>query len=136
MTPVLVDSNVILDLFLDDPVWAQWSQQTLSRYSEYSVLCINPVIYTEISIGFDRIEDLETTISKAGFKILELSRETLFLTGKAFLAYRRNQGTSSHPLPDFYIGAQAAVLNIPLITRDKSRYRTYFPNVKLIHPDN
>lgn len=136
MNSVLVDSNVILDLFLDDPIWAEWSEKTLSRFSKVSTLCINPIIYTELSIGFRQIETLEKAIQKAGFKILEIPKESLFLTGKVFLQYRRNKGKKIHPMPDFYIGAQAAVLNVPLITRDKNVYRTYFPGIKLIHPDN
>ncbi len=134
MTGVLVDSNVILDIFLDDPKWADWSESTLERYSESSTLYINPIVYTEISIGFDRIEDLEYAVIKSGFKLLQISREALFLTGKAFLKYRKNKGTKLSPLPDFYIGAQAAVLGIELITRDVARYKTYFPNVRLVTP--
>lgn len=136
MKPVLIDSNVILDLFLNDPVWADWSEKTLIKYSQEKTLCINPIIYTEISIGFNRIETLEDAIQKAGFKILEIPKESLFLAGKVFVQYRRNKGNKIHPLPDFYIGAHAAVLNLSLITRDKARYQTYFPGVRLIHPDN
>lgn len=134
MTGILVDSNVILDIFLDDPKWADWSESTLERYSDNSTLYINTIIYTEISIGFDRIEDLEYAVINSGFKLLQISREALFLTGKAFLKYRKNKGTKSSPLPDFYIGAQAAVLGIELITRDAARYKTYFPNVRLVTP--
>ncbi len=136
MNPVLVDSNVILDLFLDDPIWADWSEKMLSDFSQTSTLCINPIIYTEISIGFHQIEVLEDAILKTGLKILDIPKESLFLTGKAFLQYRRSKGNKTHPMPDFYIGAHAAVLNIPLITRDKARFQTYYPSVKLIHPDN
>ena len=135
MNAVLVDSNVILDLFLDDPIWAEWSENTLKDVSKSSELCINPIIYTEISIGFYQIETLETAIQKAGFKLLDIPKESLFLAGKAFLQYRRNKGKKNNPLPDFYIGAQAAVLDLPLITRDRNRFRTYFPSVKLIYPD-
>lgn len=134
MTKVLVDSNVILDIFLDDPKWAEWSYTTLEDLSRLATLCINPIIYTEISISFSQIELLESAISAADFKIMEFSKETLFLAGKAFLKYRRRGGSKIHPLPDFYIGAQAAVLNLDLVTRDISRYRSYFPTVKLISP--
>lgn len=134
MTGILVDSNVILDIFLDDPRWADWSEATLERYSESSTLYINPIVYSEISIGFERIEDLEYALINGGFKILQISREALFLAGKAFLKYRKNKGTKSLPLPDFYIGAQAAVLGLELVTRDVARYQTYFPNVRLINP--
>ena len=112
MNGLLVDSNVILDIFLDDPVWAEWSEETLNQYGEANDLFINPIIYTELSIGFNRIEELEKAIEIAGFQILELPKEALFLAGKAFLQYRRSQGTKISPLPDFFIGAHAAVLNV------------------------
>ncbi len=134
MSDVLVDSNVILDLFLDDPRWADWSESVLSDYSMYSTLYINPVIYTEISIGFKSIEEVESVIGKGGFIMLEIPREALFLAGKVYLNYRKKKGTKLSPLPDFYIGAQAAVLGLDLITRDVGRYRTYFPTVRLISP--
>jgi len=134
MNGILVDSNVILDVFLDDPQWADWSESILERYSQSSTLYINPVVYTEISIGFKHIEDLESAILHAGFKMLPISREALFLTGKVFLKYRKNKGTKISSLPDFYTGAQAAVLGVELITRDVARYRTYFPTVRLISP--
>jgi predicted nucleic acid-binding protein len=134
MNGILVDSNIILDVFLNDPKWADWSESTLKRYSQQSTLYINPVVYTEISIGFERIEDLESAVFNGGFKILPFSKEALFLAGKAFLLYRKNKGTKISPLPDFFIGAQAAILNLELITRDEARYRTYFPTVRLITP--
>ncbi len=135
MTGILVDSNVILDVFLDDPKWADWSESALERYSESSTLYINPIVYTEISIGFERIEDLEYAIINGGFKMLQISKEALFLAGKAFLRYRKNKGAKISPLPDFYIGAQAAILGLKLITRDVARYRTYFPNVSWLVPN-
>ncbi len=135
MKGIFVDSNVILDVFLDDPKWADWSESTLERYSENSTLYINPIIYTEISIGFERIEDLEYAVINSGFKTVQLSKEALFLAGKAFLTYRKNEGTKVSPLPDFYIGAQAAVLGLELITRDITRYQTYFPTVRLVYPE-
>lgn len=134
MTGILIDSNIILDVFLDDPIWADWSETTLERYSENATLYINPVVYTEISIGFERIEDLEVAIITGGFKMLQIPKEALFLAGKAFLQYRKNKGSRRSPLPDFYIGAQAAILGLELITRDVTRYRTYFPTVKLVNP--
>ena len=135
MKGVLVDSNVILDIFLNDPDWADWSEAILGEYSVTSSLIINPIVYSEVSIGFERIEDLESAINKGGFQMLELPKEALFLAGKAFLKYRRAKGVKRSPLPDFYVGAQAAVLGMNLITRDTSRYRTYFPTVKLISPE-
>ena len=134
MTGVLVDSNVILDVFQDDPQWADWSEDQLSELGDDYPLYINPIIYTEISIGFEKIEELETAISGCGFSVRPLPREALFLTGKVFLQYRRKKGVKTAPLPDFYIGAHAAVAQLQLLTRDVSRYKTYFPTVKLIYP--
>jgi len=134
MKGVLVDSNIILDVFTDDPHWADWSVSVLEEYSNFSMLYINSIVYSEISVGFDRIEDLEAAIIKAGFQILDIPKEALFLAGKAYLKYKQSKGAKRSPLPDFFIGAQAAVLNTDLITRDASRYRSYFPTVKLIAP--
>lgn len=134
MKGVIVDSNVILDVFLNDPDWADWSEMMLNQHSTSGILYINSIIYTEISIGFNRIEELDAAITMAGFQILEIPKEALFLAGKAFLQYRRNEGTKTSPLPDFFIGAHAAVLDINLLTRDVSRYHTYFPTIKLITP--
>jgi predicted nucleic acid-binding protein len=134
MKGILVDSNVILDLFLNDPAWADWSEATLEKYSQQAILYINSIIYSEISIGFELIEDLEKAIGKAGFQMLEIPKEALFLAGKVFLKDKKRRGTKRTPLPDFFIGAQAAVLQLDLLTRDISRYRTYFPNVPLISP--
>ncbi len=134
MKGVLVDSNIILDVFLNDPKWADWSESTLEEYINYTALYINPIIYSEISIGFKLIEDLELAITKAGFQMLEIPKEALFLAGKAYLKYKKRKGVKRTPLPDFYIGAQAAVLNLNLITKDVSRYQSYFPTVKLITP--
>ncbi|MGA3084383.1 MAG: PIN domain-containing protein [Thermodesulfobacteriota bacterium] len=134
MRSVLVDSNIILDVFLNDPEWSDWSEATLENYSQQTILYINSIIYSEVSIGFAFIEDLEAAIAKAGFQMLDIPKEALFLAGKVFLKYRKRKGVKRTPLPDFYIGAQAAVLQLDLMTRDSSRYRTYFPNVKLICP--
>lgn len=135
MKGLLVDSNVILDIFLDDPNWADWSVATLSNASQNSTLYINQIVYTEVSIGFKKIEDLESALHAGGFEMLEIPKEALFLAGKAYLSYRKSKGTKKSPLPDFYIGAQAAVLGMDLITRDKGRYRTYFPTVRIIYPE-
>ena len=134
MRGIFVDSNIILDVFLDDPNWAEWSESKLEEFSSITKLFINPVVYSEVSIGFNRIEDLESALKRGGFDMLEIPKEALFLAGKAFLKYRKNEGTKRSPLPDFYMGAQAAILEMDLITRDESRYRTYFPTVKLISP--
>lgn len=134
MKGILVDSNIILDIFIDDPNWAEWSEAALSEYSVHTPLYINPIIYTEISIGFKKIEELETALLKGGFQMLEIPKEALFLAGKAFLKYKRSKGVKNSPLPDFFIGAQAAVLDLELITRDTKRVLTYFPTVKIISP--
>ena len=134
MDGVLVDSCVILDVLLEDPDWADWSEERLDHFDRSGSLYINAVIYTELSIGFDRIEELEDVITGAGFQWLTIPREALFLAGKAFVSYRRNSGTRVSPLPDFYNGAQASVMQLSLLTRDPARYRTYFPKVDLITP--
>jgi len=134
MKGVLVDSNVILDVFLNDLKWADWSEGKLEEYSDHTSLYINSIIYSEISIGFNFIEDLESAISKTGFQLLEIPKEALFLAGKAFIKYKRREGIKKTPLPDFFIGAQAAVLGLDLLTRDVARYQTYFPTVRLIKP--
>ena len=135
MGGILVDSNIILDVFLDDPNWADWSESKLEKFSSITKLFINPVIYSEVSVGFKRIEELESALTRSGFQMLEIPKEALFLAGKAFLKYRKNRGTKRSPLPDFYIGAQAAIFDMDLITRDMTRYRTYFPTVRLINPE-
>jgi len=132
MKGVLVDSNVILDLFLNDLKWAAWSEAKLEEYSNQTSLYINSIIYSEVSIGFKYIEDLESALSQAGFQMLEIPKEALFLAGKAFIKYRKREGTKKSPLPDFFIGAQAAVLDLDLLTRDAARYQTYFPTIRLI----
>ncbi len=131
---ILVDSNVILDIATEDATWFQWSSEALARYGETHILVINPIIYAEVSIGFDRIEDVEAVLSPPFFRRDPLPREAAFLAGKCFLAYRRKGGKKSSTLPDFFIGAHAAVAGIPLLTRDTSRYRTYFPKLKLVAP--
>ena len=134
MKGVLIDSNIVLDVFLNDPKWADWSESKLDEYDQLGILYINSIIYSEISIGFMRIEALESAIAKAGLQMLETPKEALFLAGKAYLKYKNRKGIKRTPLPDFFIGAQAAVQNLDLITRDVSRYQSYFPTVKLITP--
>ena len=131
---ILVDTNVLLDVFEDDAEWSNWSQDQLDSASVTETLAINPVIYSELSIGFARIEELEAVIEEASLTIEDIPREALFLAGKAYLRYRRSRGTKRSVLPDFYIGAHAAVMQWPLLTRDVSRYRAYFPTVSLIAP--
>jgi predicted nucleic acid-binding protein len=131
---VLVDTNVLLDVLQEDPTWAGWSQGQLEAASLAEPLAINPVIYSELSIAFERIEELEAVIAETKLSVEPIPREALFLAGKVFLEYRRRRGSRQHVLPDFYIGAHAAVLGIPILTRDVGRYRTYFPSVRLISP--
>ena len=132
---LLVDTNVILDVVQNDPAWAQWSQAQLDTASLRSALLINPIIYAELSIAYRRIEELEEMLSKGGLRVEPLPREALFLAGKAFLRYREQGGAKGGVLPDFFIGAHAAVAGIPLLTRDARRYRSYFPKLELVSPD-
>jgi predicted nucleic acid-binding protein len=132
---ILVDTNVLLDVFEDDAEWSDWSQDRLETASVTDTLAINPVIYSELSIGFARIEELEAVIKEASLSIEDIPREALFLAGKAFLRYWRSRGGAKRSvLPDFYIGAHAAVMEWPVLTREVGRYRTYFPTVSLIAP--
>ena len=134
MKNVLVDSSVILDVFLDDPEWGDWSEGVLAKLSEMGSLFINPIIYTEISIGFKRIEEVEKAVSECGLKMASIPREALFLAGKVYVRYRKGKGKKVAPLPDFFIGAHAAVEGLELVTRDVRRIKTYFPGVKIIAP--
>lgn len=136
MNGIFVDSRILLDLFTNDAHWAEWSEKILDQYSQTNTLYINSIVYTEISIGFNKIEEVENAVSGLGIKVLEIPREALFLTGKVFLKYRKNKGTKNSPLPDFFIGAHASISKFNLITRDTSKYKTYFPQVKLIHPEH
>jgi hypothetical protein len=132
---ILVDTNVLLDVLQDDPKWASWSQEQLEAASVIDRLAINPVIYSELSIAFERIEELEAVLAEANLSMEPLPREALFLAGKVFLNYRRRQGIKQGVLPDFYIGAHAAVVDCAILTRDVRRYRSYFPTVRLIAPE-
>ncbi|MEA2222776.1 MAG: hypothetical protein QOH83_1152 [Solirubrobacteraceae bacterium] len=130
---VLVDSNVLLDLFTDDPAWAAWSEARLAEAFDAGQVVINPLVYAEISVAFERIETLEAALPE------QLGREDLpcaaaFLAGKCFVDYRRRGGTRRSPLPDFYIGAHAAVTGRALLTRDANRYQTLLPTLALICP--
>jgi predicted nucleic acid-binding protein len=134
MKPVLVDSNVILDVATDDPRWGAWSAQALERVAEESVLVINPLIYAEVSVGFTTIEALEEALPTDLYVRAPLPYEAAFLAGKCFAEYRRRGGSKLSPLPDFYIGAHAAVSGFRLLSRDRTRYSTYFPSLDLITP--
>jgi hypothetical protein len=130
----LVDTNVLLDLLTDDPVWAEWSMQQLEAAALRGSLLIDDIIYAELSIRFARIEDLAALLAEAGLTMAPLPRPALFLAGKVCQRYRAAGGTRPGVLPDFFIGAHAAVAGLPLLTRDVQRYRTYYPSVSLISP--
>jgi len=131
---VLVDSNVLLDVATRDPRWGEWSSRALEEAADTAALVINPLIYAEVSIGFQTIEDLAEAVPAAVFRREALPYEAAFLAGKAFLDYRRRGGRRTSPLPDFYIGAHAAIAGLRLLTRDPTRYRTYFPTVDVLAP--
>lgn len=131
----LVDTNVLLDLVTDDPNWADWSIAQLEAASLNGPLLINDVVYAELAVRYDRVEDLEVFVDEAGLAMAPMPRAALFLAGKVFTQYRRSGGSRTGVLPDFFIGAQAAVNELPLLTRDVGRYRTYFPSLKLITPN-
>jgi predicted nucleic acid-binding protein len=134
MSAVIVDSNVLLDIFTEDSRWLSWSSNALERIANESRIVINPVIYGEVSIRFERIEELDEALPPAIFEREDIPYEAAFLAGKAYLAYRRRAGTRSSLLPDFYVGAHAAIRGYRVVTRDVARYRTYFPKLGLIAP--
>lgn len=133
MPDSLVDSSVLLDVLTEDEDWFEWSSRELARWSDEGALIINPIVYAEVSIRFRRIEDLDEVLG-SDFERRPLPWSAGFLAGKAFVEYRRRGGGRGSPLPDFYIGAHAAVEGLTLITRDPTRYRHYFPRVDLITP--
>jgi predicted nucleic acid-binding protein len=131
---ILVDTNVLLDVVQNDPQWGDWSQSQLEAGSLTDTLVINAVIYSELSIAFERIEELDAVIAEASLTVEPIPREALFLAGKAFLDYRRRRGSRHSVLPDFYIGAHAAIQGYSILTRDTGRYQSYYPTVRLITP--
>jgi predicted nucleic acid-binding protein len=134
VSETLVDSNVLLDLLTEDPKWFDWSSSALEAEAERSVLVIDPIIYAEVSIRFERIEDLDDALPSSMFRRDGLPWEAAFLAGKCFVRYRRRGGSRQSPLPDFYIGAHAAVAGMALLTRDVGRYRAYFPELTIVAP--
>ena len=134
MREILVDSNVILDVVTEDTTWFEWSSGQLARLAEDHVLVINPIVYSEVSVGFERIEEVDSALPVDFFRREALPWEAAFLAAKCFLRYRRAGGRKRSPLPDFYVGAHAAVRGLPLLTRDARRYRTYFPRLTLVAP--
>ncbi|WP_203217960.1 type II toxin-antitoxin system VapC family toxin [Nocardia terpenica] len=131
----LVDSCVLLDILTDDPAWADWSDDALAAARDAGATVINPIIYAEVAGGFETIEDLDAALPESELERLDLPYQAGFVASKAFVAYRRRGGERKNPLPDFYIGAHAAVAGYRLLTRDVSRFTTYFPGLELISPE-
>ena len=134
MTGTLVDSDVILDVLTDDAEWGDWSAVMLADSARNGPLAINPIIYAEVSVRFELIEDLDDALPESYYRRLPLPFEAAFLTGQCFLKYRKRGGTRPTPMPDFYIGAHAALADLTLLTRDAKRYRDYFPKLRIIAP--
>jgi predicted nucleic acid-binding protein len=129
---VLVDTNVLLDVFQDHSEWGDWSQGQLDSAVATDKLAINAIIYSELSVAFARIEELESVVAEASLNVEPIPREALFLAGRVFVQYRRSSGIKRNVLPDFFIGAHAAVMDWPVLTRDTARFRSYFPQVQLL----
>jgi len=131
---ILVDSSVILDILTEDGSWFSWSATTLADCAQSNILAVNPIIYAEVSIRFEKVEELDAALPITYFRRLPLPWEAAFLAGECFLDYRRKGGQKRSPLPDFYIGAHAQVGGMTLLTRDAARYHTYFPSLRIISP--
>jgi predicted nucleic acid-binding protein len=131
---ILVDTNVLVDIVSDDPLWAEWSQRHLALAAAQDELAINAIVYAELSVRYETIEALDAMIHEAGLVSADIPRAALFLAGKAYHRYRSARGIKSGVLPDFFIGAHAVIADTALITRDPRRYRTYFPGIMLIAP--
>ena len=131
---VLVDSNVLLDIATNDPNWSDWSGRALAESAEHTTLIINPIVYAEVSIGYTTIEALDGALPATLYRREPLPWEAGFLAGKCFLLYRRRGGLRNSPLPDFYIGAHAAIGHLAVLTRDAAHYRSYFPNIEILAP--
>lgn len=134
MSSTLVDSNVLIDLFDEDSEWREWSGAMLTRCASRGPLVINPIVFAEVAAGFDSIEDVESALPETYLRREPLPWAAAFLAGRAFVQYRRRGGKTTAPLPDFYIGAHAAVAGHALLTRDARRYRDYFPRLRVIAP--
>jgi len=131
---LLVDTNVLVDVVQDDPEWSEWAIGQLRAQSAAHVLAINPIIYAEISLSYSSVEAVDEVLEKLGIELREISRAALFLAARAFAAYRKRGGSRTCVLPDFFIGAHAAVEGWPLLTRDAKRFRTYFPTLTVLAP--
>jgi hypothetical protein len=131
---LLVDTNVLVDVLQDDPQWAQWSIEQLRAQARVHELVINPVVYAELSLSFSSLESLDRVVLAMELTLRQIPRPALFLAGKAYLQYRRRGGGKTQVLPDFFIGAHAATQGWALLTRDASRFRTYFPSLEVVAP--
>jgi predicted nucleic acid-binding protein len=131
---LLVDTNVLVDVVQNDPQWADWSIAQMRAQSSLHALVINPIIYAEISLSFSTLEALDDVVGTLALELREIPRPALFLAAKAYAQYRRRGGSKLQVLPDFFIGAHAAVEGWPLLTRDASRFRTYFPTLEVLSP--
>jgi predicted nucleic acid-binding protein len=134
MTGTLVDSNVLLDVFTEDSEWLDWSAAMLGDVSNDGPVLINPLVYAEVAAHFDRIEELDEALPQSFCRRVPMPWEAAFLAGRCFVEYRRRGGVKRSPMPDFYIGAHAAVAGLTLLTRDPKRYRAYFPALRMIAP--
>jgi predicted nucleic acid-binding protein len=132
---ILLDTNVVIDVSSNDPIWGDWSQQQLDAAARREALAINDIVYAELCVGYRRMEEVDCLIAKVGLLIDAIPRRALFLAAKAFQRYRRSGGIKTGVLPDFVIGAHAVVADAALITRDPARYRSYFPGIELIAPN-
>ena len=130
-----MDTNVLLDVARNDAAWVDWSGARLNDCAAAGPLVINDVVYAEVSAGFEKVEDVDAFLDEAGFRVERTPRPALFLAARAHLRYRRRGGTRPGVLPDFFIGAHAAVRGVPLLTRDPRRYREYFPTLRVIAPE-
>jgi predicted nucleic acid-binding protein len=134
VSDTLVDSNVILDVLTEDDEWLDWSSSRLAESASTGMLVINPIIYAEVSARFERIEELDDALPVDYYRRVPLPWEATFLAGQCFMKYRRRGGNRRSPMPDFYIGAHAALTGLTLLTRDATRYRTYFPTLRIVAP--
>ena len=132
---LIVDTNVLVDVLEDDPAWSDWSTRQLRAHAQVQALIVNPVIYAELSLTFNSVQDLDETLETLEIDVVDLPRAALFLAGKAFVKYRRSGGGKGNVLSDFFIGAHAAVAGCGILTRDARRYRNYFPTVTLLTPE-
>ncbi len=132
---VLVDANILVDVTEDHPTWGAWSSAMLAYLADRAPLVINPIVYAEVSVGFAETEELDAALPPDLYRRDPLPWDAAFLAGRVFVAYRRRGGARRSPLPDFYIGAHAAVAGLALLTRDASRYRSYFPSLRIVAPE-